>query len=278
MKSFCNHLECNIVLLQEIEVFWFKLLSQNDKKAREWDAGGCWTKNLLLNSTHMVIPFFWWFLSLHNRNTISSHEKAIIPTKEPLVIQRLQLQPSKCMLHVRKPSNTCWRSPHILRCTAVACKRPYSHHLDQQQGYECLSRRDAEKIKYTIQHNNLIKYLSIHATGSDKLTIDKLKTNLDVNTWRLHWNIIPCSEDSSLLLSLEFCHQLCNQITRLSQLLCIRLKEQRYRTNRYLCMNPFISTAGAGTEICKKKQIMPCPDSHPKKYQPKEKLTLKSEN
>jgi hypothetical protein len=110
----------------------------------------------------------------------------------------------------------------------------------------------------------LIKYLSIHATGSDKLTIDKLKTNLDVNTWRLHWNIIPCFEDSSMLLSLEFCHQLCNQITWLSQLLCIRLKKQRYRTNRYLCMNPFNSTAGAGTEICKKKQIMPCPDTHQK--------------
>jgi hypothetical protein len=29
-------------------------------------------------------------------------------------------------------------------------------------------------------------------------------------------------------------------------------------------MNPFISTAGAGTEICKKKQIMPCPDNHQK--------------
>lgn len=154
-------------------------------------------------------------------------QKSYHPNQGATSIQRLQLQPSKCMLHVRKPSNTCWWSPHTLRCTAVACKRPYSHHLDQQQGYECLSRRHAEKIKYTIQHNNLIKYLSIHATGSDKLTIDKLKTNLDVNTWRLHWNIIPCSEDSSLLLSLEFCHQLCNQITWLSQLLCIRHKEQR---------------------------------------------------
>jgi hypothetical protein len=41
-------------------------------------------------------------------------------------------------------------------------------------------------------------------------------------------------------------------------------------------MNPFNSTAGAGTEICKKKTDYAMTRYSPKnKYQPKEKLTLK---